>query len=66
MTNLNDLIQKRDALQDQLDMMPFTEEGETIANSIENHNDIIRNHPDYKSTREYEQDENAKENGHIW
>jgi hypothetical protein len=64
--NIQDLIQKRDALQDQLDECPFTEEGESIANSIEYHNDLIRNHPDYKTTREYEQEINVQTNGHIW
>lgn len=46
--NIQDLIQKRDALQDQLDECPFTEEGETIANRILDLNDKIRLHPEYK------------------
>ena len=63
--NIQNLIQKRDALQDQLDECPFTEEGESIAHRILDLNDLIRNHPDYKTTREYEQEINVQTNGHI-
>lgn len=49
--NIQDLIQKRDELQEQLDECPFTEEGETIANRIMDLNDQIRNHPDYKANK---------------